>query len=46
MYIAMRSLACATVKKGAAPRGSLNRASLINNQTNDFHHEDLLLKAQ
>jgi len=42
----MRSLARATVKKGAAPRGSLNRASFNNHQSDDFHHEDLPLKAQ
>jgi len=33
-------------QKGATPRGSLNRASFNNHQSDDFHHKDLPLKAQ
>jgi len=32
-------------QKGATPRGSLNRASFDNHHSDDFHHEDLPLKA-
>jgi len=33
-------------QKGAAPRGSLSPASFNNHQSDDFHYEDLPLKAQ